>query len=70
MLVPLSMALTIACAALYLSINSREEIVKVVASAIAIICAFLSLFFAPWLIKLVILAVPLVIEKLASFASR
>jgi hypothetical protein len=64
MLVPLLTSLVIASGAICLSVNTNEEIVKVSAVVTAIICLFLSLFFAPMLVKLLILIAPVVLEKL------
>ncbi|WP_265263986.1 hypothetical protein [Spirulina subsalsa] len=53
--------------AVCLNINTQEEIVKVTAGFIALLCLFLSLFFAPWFLKLLILALPLAMDKLNGF---
>lgn len=64
MLVPLLTSLAIASGAICLSVNTREEIVRVAAVVVAIICLFLSLVFAPMLVKLAIVLAPPVLEKL------
>lgn len=64
MLAPLLINLVVACVAVCLTINTKEEIVKVAAAFIAVISVFLCLFFAPWLVKLLIVAIPLLWEKL------
>ncbi len=64
MLVPLSFSLALAgCAAFYRT-NARDEIVKLTATAVMVVCLFLSVAFAPLLIKLLVLAVPFVGGKL------
>ncbi|NEN98218.1 MAG: hypothetical protein F6K50_22685 [Moorea sp. SIO3I7] len=70
MLIPLSMTLMIASVAIYLCVKTTEEIVKVAAAITALICLFVSLFFVPWPIKLLILILPFFIEKLQRVASR
>ncbi|MCW6036239.1 hypothetical protein K4A83_08135 [Spirulina subsalsa FACHB-351] len=67
MLAPLLISLSIASVAVCLNINTQEEIVKVTAGFIALLCLFLSLFFAPWFLKLLILALPLAMDKLNGF---
>ncbi len=67
MLAPLLISLSIASVAVCLNINTQEEIVKVTAGFIALLCLFLSLFFAPWFLKLLILGLPLAMDKLHGF---
>jgi hypothetical protein len=64
MLVPSLMALAVASLAFCLSVNTTEEIVKVAAMVLAVLCLILSLVFAPWIVKLVLLAIPLLTQKL------
>jgi hypothetical protein len=63
MLVPSLMSLAIASVAVCWSVNTKEEIIKVSMAGIAILCLFLSLWFAPWIIKALLLAAPLAIDK-------
>lgn len=63
MLVPSLMALAIAAVAVCLSVNTKEEMVKVAAVGTAGLCLLISLVFAPWMVKLAIVALPLVSEK-------
>ncbi|USR91448.1 hypothetical protein NEA10_01570 [Phormidium yuhuli AB48] len=73
MLVACLVALACAVACLFLSVNTREEIVKVAAMGLAGLCALVSLYFAPWIVKLMILALPFLWErfsKLGRFDSR
>ncbi len=70
MSIPLSVSLIISCVAVCFSINTKEEIVKVATASVAIIGLFLSLFFAPWFVKLIILAVPLFWDKLQLLTLR
>ncbi|MCC5899995.1 MAG: hypothetical protein JJU32_19045 [Phormidium sp. BM_Day4_Bin.17] len=73
MLVACLVALACAIACFFLSINTREEIVKVAATGLAGLCVIVSLYFAPWIIKLVILALPFLWERCSKrgrFGSR
>jgi hypothetical protein len=64
MLVPSLTTLVIASVAVFFSLNTSEEIVKVATAFVAGLCLFFSLFFAPVVIKLVIIAVPLLGKRL------
>lgn len=64
MLAPLLIDLTIAFSAIYLAIHTKEEIVKIIAIFIATVSVVLSIIFAPLFIKLLIIAIPLLYEKL------
>ncbi len=64
MLVPSLTTLAIAAVAICLSLNSKEEVFKVAMGFTAVLSMFLTLIFAPWALKLLILAVPLVLDKL------
>lgn len=59
------MTLVISFLAVYLWVNTTEEIVKVVAAGIALICLFLTIVLAPSAV-LLILVVPLVRSKVSS----
>lgn len=56
MFVPLLATLSIASVAYFLGITAREEIVRVAAACTASICLFLSLVFAPVLVKMIVVA--------------
>ncbi len=64
MLVPSLLSLAIASLAFCLSVNTTEEIVKVAATVLAGFCLILSLVFAPWIVKLVLIAIAFVNQKL------
>ncbi len=64
MLVPTIMTLSIASAAACLSINTKEEVVKVAMAFVAILFLVLTLVFAPWIVKLIVMAIPIGLEKL------
>lgn len=64
MLVPSLISLAIASLAFCLSVNTSEEVVKVAAAVLAALCVILSLIFAPWMVKLALLAIPFLSQKL------
>ncbi len=70
MLVPSLMTLAIAALAVCLSLNSKEEVFKVAMGFTAALSLFLTLIFAPWALKLLILAVPLVLDKLNYWSAK
>lgn len=66
MIVSSLMTLGIASVAVFFSMNTSEEIVKVATAFVAGLCLFFSLFFAPVIIKLAVIAVPLLGKRLQS----
>lgn len=58
MLVPLLISISLTSVAVYFSMNSEEEVFQVAAASCALLCLFLSLFFAPVAVKLLIVVVP------------
>jgi hypothetical protein len=65
MLVSCLVALAFAGAALFLSLNTTEEMVKIAAIGLAGLCVVLSLYFAPWMVKILILAIPFLLDRLS-----
>ncbi|MBD1807542.1 hypothetical protein H6F98_19135 [Microcoleus sp. FACHB-SPT15] len=63
MLVSLLISLAIATLAICVSFNARDEIVQIGAAIVAILCLFLSLIFAPTLIKFLIVVALLLSGK-------
>lgn len=61
MVLPL-MTLGVAAVAYLLSLKIEEEIVKVAMMVGAIIAGLIAVVFAPWIFKLVILAVPMLVQ--------
>ncbi|MGK7932658.1 MAG: riboflavin synthase subunit alpha [Microcystaceae cyanobacterium] len=55
--------LSIASISALLSINSREEIVRVAMGCFALLCVFVTLLIAPWALKLTIIAIPFIWER-------
>lgn len=62
--------LAIASVSAFLSLNMREEVVKVAMGCVAILSSLLTLLFAPWILKLAIVAVPLIIDRLNDRATK
>ncbi len=63
MLAPSLMALGVASLATCLSVNTKEEIVKVFMAFIALLSWLLTLVFSPWEIKLLVVVMPFVWPK-------
>ncbi|NJL01594.1 MAG: hypothetical protein HC838_04875 [Spirulinaceae cyanobacterium RM2_2_10] len=62
MFAPFAICVALASFACALNFSTREEIVKVITASIALICLLLSLCFAPLLLKLLVVAVPLLVQ--------
>lgn len=65
MLVSLLITLSIAFAAVCVIVNTTEEIVQVAAACVALISSFCSLIFAPLFLKVLIVIVPVAINKIS-----
>lgn len=57
-------ALAVASISAFLSLNTKEDVFKAATACAAIIFAFLTLILAPWPLKLIIVAVPLIVERI------
>ena len=57
-------SLGITACAVFLSITTKEEIVKVATASVAILAGFLALCYSPWIFKLVIIAIPLILDRI------
>lgn len=64
MLLASLITLTIASVSAFLSFNVREEVVKATMGCVALLSFLLTLLLAPWVLKLSIVAVPLIIDRL------
>lgn len=60
----------ITVAAASLSINTKEEVVKVSMAVVALLALFITIVVAPWSVKLPIIAIPLFIGKLEAIATK
>ncbi|MEL4894028.1 riboflavin synthase subunit alpha [Crocosphaera sp. Alani8] len=63
MLVISLITLAIASVSAFLSISLKEDVVKVSMGCVAVLSSLLTLIFAPWVLKLSIVAIPLVIDR-------
>lgn len=63
MLVLSLITLLVASVSTFLSLNTQEDVFKAAMGCSAVISLLLTLFFAPWVLKLAIIAIPLVIDK-------
>lgn len=63
----LAIGLSVGFLSIYLNLTSNEEIIKVVAAIVAVTCFFLGLFFAPLVIKLPLVAILLMSDKINPF---
>lgn len=59
-------ALAVASISAFLSLNTKEDVFKAAMACTAIIFAFLTLILAPWQLKLIIVTIPLVIERIGN----
>ena len=63
-------SLAIAFVSAFFSLNVQEEILKVALAFTAVFAIFLTLVCAPWSLKLTLVAIPLIIERVYSFSIR
>lgn len=63
MFAPLAIGLSIAFMAICVNLSSNEEIIKVTAAIAALICLLASLWFAPLLIKIPLVAIVFMSNK-------
>jgi hypothetical protein len=64
MLVPSLVTLTVATITAFFSLNSEEEVFRVAMGFASALSVILTLIFAPWLVKLIVVAIPLVLDKI------
>ncbi len=63
-MIPLTLALIAGLVAVYLYFNTSEEMMKIAAGFIAVVCFLSGLWFAPLLVKVLIVLTPFVGQKL------
>jgi hypothetical protein len=56
--------LSMASLAAFLSFRSQEEIFRVAMGCVALLCIFLTLCIAPWALKLTLIVIPFIWERL------
>ncbi|MGK7963007.1 riboflavin synthase subunit alpha [Crocosphaera sp.] len=64
MLIISLITLAIASVSAFLSFNLKEDVVKAALGCVAVLSSLLTLLFAPWALKLSIVAIPLLLDKL------
>lgn len=70
MLIISLITLAIASVAAFLSYNLKEDVVKAAMGCVALLSSLLTLLFAPWILKLSIIAIPLVIDRLNNLTTE
>lgn len=70
MLVLSLVTLLIASVSAFLSLNTQEEVVKVSTGFASVLSLFLTLIVAPWILKLSIVAIPLILDRLNSSSTK
>ncbi|MDJ0599420.1 MAG: riboflavin synthase subunit alpha [Crocosphaera sp.] len=70
MLIISLITLAIASVSAFLSLNLKEDVVKVSMGCVAVLSSLLTLIFAPWALKLSIVAIPLVIDRLNNLTTE
>jgi membrane protein YdbS with pleckstrin-like domain len=63
-MIPLIIALVAGLVAIYFYFNTKEEMLKLASAFVAVVCLVSGLWFAPLLVKLLVVATPFVGEKL------
>jgi membrane protein YdbS with pleckstrin-like domain len=63
-MIPLIVALLAGIAAIYFYFNTKEEMLKIAAGFVAVVCVLSGLWFAPLLVKVLVVVTPFVGEKL------
>ena len=61
---PLIITFIVAIIAVYFYFNTKEEMLKIAAGFIAVMCILSGLWFAPLLVKVLVVAAPFIGEKL------
>ncbi|MGB5594716.1 MAG: riboflavin synthase subunit alpha [Crocosphaera sp.] len=64
MLIISLITLAIASVSAFLSLNLREDVVKVSMGCVAVLSSLLTLLVAPWALKLSLVAIPIVLDRL------
>lgn len=58
------MSLTIATVTAWVSFNTEEEVVQTALGLVSLLSILLSLFFAPWIIKILVVGIALLVERI------
>ncbi|MDJ0845691.1 riboflavin synthase subunit alpha [Crocosphaera sp.] len=70
MLIISLITLAIASVSAFLSLNLKEDVVRASMACVAVLSSLLTLIFAPWVLKLSIVAIPLVIDRLNNLTTE
>ena len=63
-MIPLTITFITALIAVYFYFNTKEEMLRIAAGFIAVACILSGLWFAPLLVKVLVVATPFIGEKL------
>ncbi len=63
-MIPLTITFIAALIAVYFYFNTKEEMLRIAAGFIAVMCILSGLWFAPLLVKVLVVATPFIGEKL------
>ncbi|QDZ40298.1 hypothetical protein FRE64_10230 [Euhalothece natronophila Z-M001] len=63
-MIPLIFTIIIALIAVYFYLNTKEEMLRIAAGFVAIMCVLSGLWFAPLAVKVLVVATPFIGEKL------
>jgi membrane protein YdbS with pleckstrin-like domain len=63
-MIPLILALLAGLVAVYFYFNTKEEMLRIAAAFVAVVCILSGLWFAPLLVKVLVVLTPLIGQKL------
>jgi hypothetical protein len=63
-MIPLILALLAGLVAVYFYFNTKEEMLRIAAAFVAVVCILSGLWFAPLLVKVLVVVTPFIGEKL------
>lgn len=63
------LTLGIATLATYISMATKEEVVKVAMGCVAVLAGFIALCYLPWMLKLCVIAVPILLDRLNAWSA-
>ena len=58
------MGLIIATVTAWVSFNTEEEVVQTALGLVSLLSVLLALFFAPWIIKILVVGIALLVERI------
>lgn len=63
-MIPIILALLAGLVAVYFYFNTKEEMLRIAAAFVAVVCILSGLWFAPLLVKVLVVLTPLIGQKL------